>query len=75
MTLTLCSSNQTQRIAITSEQFKMLRSLSATSYDIALIANQCGIERKVLIEYAADLKRSANEFRELDTACDYTDQR
>ncbi|MCK9374287.1 MAG: hypothetical protein M0P91_13985 [Sulfuricurvum sp.] len=73
MILTLHTTDKIVRIDITADQFSRLRDPSITVEEIAAIATQCGVDPAVLIDYTADLKKTAQEMMEIDGSCDYSD--
>ena len=73
MILTLHTVQGIIRIDITADQFTRLRDPSITPEEIATIATTCGVAPAVLIDYTADLKKTAQETLEIDGSCDYSD--
>ncbi len=73
MILTLHSIDKIFHINITANQFTRLRSPNITSNEIIAIAADCNVDSILLAQYAADLKKSANEMIEIDGSCDYSD--
>lgn len=73
MILTLHVCDRIVRIDITADQFARLRDPSISPEEIATIATKCGVDPAVLIDYTADLLKSAREMVEIDGSCDYSD--
>ncbi|MGA9047243.1 hypothetical protein [Sulfuricurvum sp.] len=73
MILTLHSSDTIVHVDITADQFMELRNPSITQSEIEKIASNCGVDSEILIQYAADLQKSAKEMLEIDGSCDYSD--
>lgn len=73
MILTLHSSDKIVHVDITADQFMELRNPTITTSEIEKIASDCGVDSEILIQYAADLEKSAKEMVEIDGSCDYSD--
>lgn len=73
MILTLHSSDTIVHVDITADQFMELRNPTITQSEIEKIASNCGVDSEILIQYAADLQKSAKEMLEIDGSCDYSD--
>lgn len=73
MILTLCSPEENVHIEISADQFMRLRDSAVSTEEIAAIAAVCGVSAALLLEYTAELKKSAQETEEIDGSCDYSD--
>jgi hypothetical protein len=73
MKLTFCTLAGTVQVEILPEQFKRLRDPSITPQEIAQIAEFCGIEKLLLLNYVNDIKTTIKDVVEIDGSCDYSD--
>ena len=73
MKLSFCTLNGTICVEMPPEHFKRLRDPLITPQEVCDIANFCGIEKSLLLNYVKDILITSKEMHEIDGSCDYSD--